>query len=107
MFTIKNTSSKIIHIGKTVLMPDQTMEAPEHIAKLPSIQAFAKRKMLEITAIAQPANDTVQPDAGTGEKAPEGDANGEESGEDTAEDKAPEAPKGTRRTTRKAAESKE
>lgn len=94
MFTIKNISSKIIHIGTTILMPDQTMQASEKTAKLPSIQAFAKRKMLEVTAsvVEAPKQDDVP-----GEK-----ADGEKSGED----KAPEAPKGARRTTKKP-ESKE
>ena len=101
MYTIKNTSSKIIHICGTILMPDQTMAVPEKTTKLPSIQAFAKRKMLEITAPV--AQDSKQKDAAD-EK-----AGGEESGEGegSANDKAPEAPKGARRTTRKAADSKE
>lgn len=104
MYTIKNTSSKIIHINGTILMPDQTMKVSEKTAKLPSIQAFAKRKMLEVTA---PVVEAPKQDANPGEKA-DGEKAGE--GEDTAgeagEDKAPEAPKGARRTTKKP-ESKE
>lgn len=103
MYTIKNTSSKIIHIGKTVLMPDQTMEASDNTANLPSIQAFANRKMLEVTAVSKAlvADEKDAKDDGKQE------GTGESSGEESGEDKAPEAPKGARRTTRKAADSKE
>lgn len=46
--TIKNTSSKIISIGKTVLLPDDTMEVSEVIANAPVIKAMAGRGQLSI-----------------------------------------------------------
>lgn len=107
MYTIKNISSKIIHIGTTILMPDQTMQAPEKTAKLPSIQAFAKRKMLEITAPKVEAPNQEEKNAQqSGEQADDANAEGEgESDQEQASDAAPKA-KGARRTTKKA-ESKE
>lgn len=47
--TIKNISNKIINIGTTVLMPEQSMTASEAICNTPAIKAFQKRKMLEIS----------------------------------------------------------
>lgn len=107
MYTIKNTSSKIIHINGTILMPDQTMKVSEKTAKLPSIQAFAKRKMLEVTAPKveapkQEDKDAEQADGQTDDQAGEGEG---ESDQEQASDAAPKA-KGARRTTKKP-ESKE
>ena len=93
MYTIKNTSSKIIHIAGTVLLPDQEMKTGEKIAKASSVQAFEKHNMLKITA----------PKAKTPEKKEE-----TESEQDENDEQAPAEPnKGTRRTTRKAADSAE
>lgn len=46
--TIKNTSSKIISIGKTVLLPDDTVEVSEAIANAPAIKAMAACGQLSI-----------------------------------------------------------
>lgn len=100
MYTIKNISSKIIHIGTTILMPDQTMQAPEKTAKLPSIQAFAKRKMLEITTPAVEAPKVEQPNQIADTK-----TNNQQSGdgEDNGEGESNQAPKAKseRRTAKK------
>ncbi|MBR3973005.1 MAG: hypothetical protein IKJ99_03495 [Oscillospiraceae bacterium] len=99
MYTIKNISSKIIHINGTILMPDHTMPAHEKTAKLPSIQAFVKRKMLEITApVAEPPKQEE-----IAEEHDEQVGGGEESGENQSTDEQPKA-KGTRRTAAKAKE---
>ena len=45
---IKNIGTKIINIGTTILMPDQSMKASEAICNTPAIQTFVKLKMLEI-----------------------------------------------------------
>lgn len=107
MYTIKNTSSKIIHIGTTILMPDDTMKAPESIAKAPAVVAMAGRKMLEITAPKveapkQEDKDAEQADGQTDDQADEGEG---EPDQEQASDAAPKA-KGARRTTKKP-ESKE
>lgn len=88
MYTIKNISSKIIHIGTTVLMPEDTMMASAAVANTPAVQAMAGRKMLAITApvVEKPKQ----------EETPVADGEGEESDED----KAPEKTKGARRTTK-------
>lgn len=63
MYTITNTSTKIIHICSTVLLPDASMEAPESVAKLPSIQAFVKRGMLKIFTPADPTDGSNEGEA--------------------------------------------
>lgn len=48
--TIKNTSSKIISIGKTVLLPGDSMDVSEAIANAPAIKAMIGRGQLTIKA---------------------------------------------------------
>lgn len=109
MYTIKNTSSKIIHVGTTILMPDMTMKVADAAAKTPAIKALAKRKMLEVAPIVPAAS----AEAPKQDEAPEqgeetGEQSAEQSGEQSGEDQAPaDTAKGTRRTTRKAASAKE
>lgn len=63
---IKNIGTKIINIGTTILMPDQSMKASEAICNTPAIQTFVKLKMLEIV---KPVEAPKEP-----EKEPEKDA---------------------------------
>lgn len=107
MYTIKNISSKIIHIGTTILMPDATMKASEAIAKSPAIKALANRKMLEITAPAAEAPKVEQSGQTTADTKDDDQQSGEGEGEDDGEAEqtaAAEAPKakGARRTAKKA-----
>ena len=44
---IRNKGSKIINIGTTILMPDASMDINEAILKLPAIQAFIAKGLLE------------------------------------------------------------
>ena len=44
---IRNKSSKIINIGTTILMPDASMDINEATLKLPAIQAFIAKGLLE------------------------------------------------------------
>lgn len=110
MYTIKNISSKIIHIGTTILMPDATMKTSEAIAKSPAIKALANRKMLEITAPAVEAP-KVEQSAQTADTKVDDQQSGEGEGEDDGESETDQAPaveapkdKGARRTAKKAAD---
>lgn len=44
---IRNKGSKIINIGTTILMPDASMDIHEATLKLPAIQAFIAKGLLE------------------------------------------------------------
>lgn len=44
---IRNKGSKIINIGTTILMPDASMDINEATLKLPTIQAFIAKGLLE------------------------------------------------------------
>lgn len=44
---IRNKGSKIINIGTTILMPDASMDINEATLKLPAIQAFISKGLLE------------------------------------------------------------
>lgn len=44
---IRNKGSKIINIGTTILMPDASMAINEATLKLPAIQAFIAKGLLE------------------------------------------------------------
>ncbi len=44
---IRNKGSKIINIGTTILMPDASMDVNEATLKLPAIQAFIAKGLLE------------------------------------------------------------
>lgn len=50
MATVKNTSNKIINIGTTPLMPDDSMEVSADIAESPAIKAMAALGQLSISA---------------------------------------------------------
>lgn len=52
--TIKNTGSKIISIGTTVLMPDATMKASKAVCETPAVKAFIKKGLLTVTEDAKP-----------------------------------------------------
>ena len=43
-----NTSSKVINVGATVLMPDDEMTITAEIAELPSIKALAAKQLLKL-----------------------------------------------------------
>lgn len=79
--TIKNTSTKIISIGKSVLLPDDTVEVNEAVANAPAIKAMAARGQLFI----KKGKDAKGKDAKTGAEAEIKDA-AEEAGQgDTKE----------------------
>lgn len=44
---IRNKGSKIINIGTTILMPDASMDINEATLRLPAIQAFIAKGLLE------------------------------------------------------------
>lgn len=71
MVTIKNTSKKIINIGTTPLLPDETMEVTPEIIGAPAIMAMVGRKQLAIvggTTAEKPAEDTGKDAGGTDEE---------------------------------------
>lgn len=68
--TIKNTSSKIISIGKAVLLPDDTVEVSDAVANAPAIKAMAARGQLSI----KKGKDAKGKDAKTGVEAETNDA---------------------------------
>ena len=49
MKNIKNIGSKIIGVGKTLLMPDEDIYVADSVAELPAIKAFAKMQLVRIT----------------------------------------------------------
>jgi len=46
--TIKNIGSKIISVGTTALLPDDTMPANEALCNTPAIKAFVRKNLLSI-----------------------------------------------------------
>lgn len=62
MATIKNTSKKIINIGTTPLMPDDSMEVSAAIAESPAIKAMAGLGQLTVSAT-KPARKKGEDDA--------------------------------------------
>lgn len=46
---IKNTGTKIVHIGTTMLMPEETMTADKAVCEAPAIKALAKKGLLSIS----------------------------------------------------------
>ena len=48
MTKIKNIGSKIIGVGKVILMPDQTISVADSVAELPAIKTFAKMGFVAI-----------------------------------------------------------
>ena len=47
--TIKNIGTKIVHIGTTMLMPEDTMPADKAVCEAPVIKAMVKRGLLSIS----------------------------------------------------------
>ena len=62
---IRNKGSKIINIGTTILMPDASMDINEATLKLPAIQAFIAKGLLE-TDESEAAFQTAVEKAGRG-----------------------------------------
>lgn len=77
MTKITNVGSKIIGVGKTLLMPDDVIEVADSIAELPAMKAFEKKGFIKIEKVATKA---------AAETAP---AETEETEETPAEKKAP------------------
>ena len=77
MTKITNVGSKIIGVGKTLLMPDDVIEVTDSIADLPAMKAFEKKGFIKIEKVAAKA---------AAETAP---AETEETEEAPAEKKAP------------------
>lgn len=48
MTKIKNIGSKIIGVGKVILMPDQTISVADSVAEIPAIKTFAKMGFVAI-----------------------------------------------------------
>ena len=46
---IKNIGTKIVHIGTTMLMPEDTMPAGKAVCEAPVIKAMVKRGLLSIS----------------------------------------------------------
>ncbi len=46
--TVKNTTQKVINIGTTALMPDDTLEVSQAVANAPSIKAMVERGQLSL-----------------------------------------------------------
>lgn len=46
---IKNTGTKIVHIGTTMLMPEDTMTADKAVCEAPAIKAFVKKGLLSVS----------------------------------------------------------
>lgn len=46
---IKNTGTKIVHIGTTMLMPEETMTADKAVCGAPAIKALVKKGLLSVS----------------------------------------------------------
>lgn len=46
---IKNTGTKIVHIGTTMLMPEETMTADKVVCGAPAIKALVKKGLLSVS----------------------------------------------------------
>lgn len=46
---IKNIGSKIVHIGTTMLMPEDTMTADKAVCEAPAIKALTKKGLLSVS----------------------------------------------------------
>lgn len=92
---IRNKGSKIINIGTTILMPDASMDINEATLKLPAIQAFIAKGLLETDeseaafqkAVEEAAARKLEEDAKVKAEA-EAKAKAEAAAKKTAEDKA-------------------
>ena len=81
MTKIKNIGSKIIGVGKAILMPDETISVADSVAELPAIKTFAK---MGFVAIEKEAAKVAAKEESTDESADTANA-----AEPTAEKKAP------------------
>ena len=62
MTKITNVGSKIIGVGKTLLMPDDVIEVADSIADLPAIKAFEKKGFIKIEKVATKAAAKTAPE---------------------------------------------
>ena len=84
---IRNKGSKIINIGTTILMPDASMDINEATLKLPAIQAFIAKGLLE-TDESDAAFQKAVEEAAARKLEEEAKAEAEAAAKKTAEDKA-------------------
>ena len=63
MTKITNVGSKIIGVGKTLLMPDDVIEVADSIAGLPAMKAFEKKGFIKIEKVATKAAAKTAPAA--------------------------------------------
>ena len=63
MTKITNVGSKIIGVGKTLLMPDDVIEVADSIAELPAMKAFKKKGFIKIEKVATKAAAKTAPAA--------------------------------------------
>lgn len=83
MTKITNVGSKIIGVGKALLMPDDVIEVADSIAELPAMKAFEKKGFIKIEKVATKAAAETAPEATEATEATE------ETEEAPAEKKAP------------------
>lgn len=67
---IKNTGTKIVHIGTTMLMPEDTMTADKAVCEAPAIKAFVKKGLLSVSE--EPKAPKADAKKGDGKKADDG-----------------------------------
>ncbi len=63
MTKITNVGSKIIGVGKALLMPDDVIEVADSIAELPAMKAFEKKGFIKIEKVAAKAAAETAPEA--------------------------------------------
>ena len=63
MTKITNVGSKIIGVGKALLMPDDVIEVADSIAELPAMKAFEKKGFIKIEKVATKAAAETAPEA--------------------------------------------
>ena len=63
MTEITNVGSKIIGVGKALLMPDDVIEVADSIAELPAMKAFEKKGFIKIEKVATKAAVETAPEA--------------------------------------------
>lgn len=69
MIEIKNTGKKLVHIGKTPLMPGESVKVSDKVAVTPAIKVFAKRGILSMTEVKETATTKTTETAKTEEAA--------------------------------------
>lgn len=63
MTKITNVGSKIIGVGKALLMPDDVIEVADSIAELPAMKAFEKKGFIKIEKVATKVAAETAPEA--------------------------------------------